>query len=130
MVIIQRSFRKFSSRVFLFRHFIHGGDTSSYSCMRDICMYSLSVSTQGYNFPSNNSGEALTGRSSSYSRVDMLVDVLNLVHGRVYDSVLEYSCVHTCVYSCVHTAVLQLYSCSPRGRVLNNRISNRMLTHC
>ena len=47
-------------RVFLFRHFIHGGDTSSYSCMRNICMYSLSVSTQCYNSPSKNSGAALT----------------------------------------------------------------------
>ena len=54
-----------------------GGDTSSYSCMRNICMYSLSVSTQCYNVPSNNSGVALTGRTSSYQLVlvDMLVDV-------------------------------------------------------
>jgi hypothetical protein len=29
-----------------------GGNTSSYSCMRNFCMYSLSVSTQCYNFSS------------------------------------------------------------------------------
>ena len=52
-----------------------GGITSSYSCMRNICMYSLSVSTHCYNFPSKNSGVALTGYAGVLLHALALFDV-------------------------------------------------------
>ena len=58
-----------------FALFPTGGNTSSYSCMRNICMYSLSVSTQCFNFPSKNSGVALTGYAGVLLHALALFDV-------------------------------------------------------